>query len=250
MMGRWPRRRVARGPHGTARARAAAAGEAVLASPAALPGGAGPAGTVAEPGSTGGHQVIALRLEHLRELFDLPETDLFSEGRDNYYLAGLDVALSELRGRPYRPGLVRLEITVPTAEVEPGREATVARAVRRYCEARIAYNRSERRAALAGGAGSLAVGLPVAAAGIIVAAVFRTGIPADVIGAVLTWVGLWYPLDQLLFYPSECTRENRPLRRLRDAEVVLLPRGAAGPGGPSRFAPGSGRSGSREWRPE
>ncbi len=186
-------------------------------------------------GVTGGQQVICLSLEQLSELFELPETDLFSEGRGNYYVSGMDLALSELRGRPFRPGPVRLEICVPAAEVAPGGEQTVARAVRRYCEARIHYNSSERRAALAGGVGSLKVGLPVAAVGIILVAVFRTGIIADVVGAVLTWVGLWYPLDQLLFYPSECTRENRPLRRLRDAQVVLHARAAAG--GPPSFEP-------------
>ncbi len=164
---------------------------------------------------------MTLRLEHLSELFDVPEADLLSEDRDNYYLTGMDFALSEIRGHPRRRGPLSLDIRVPAAEMTPGSQQAVARAVRRYCEARIRYNVSERRAALADGLSSLRVGLPVAAAGIIVAAAFRTGIPADVIGAVLTWVGLWYPLDQMLFYPAECTRENRPLERLRDARVAL-----------------------------
>ena len=53
------------------------------------------------------------------------------------------------------------------------------------------------------------------------------GIVGTVLGAVLTWVGLWYPLDQLFFYPWERTRENRSLRLLADAQVGLLPRAAA-----------------------
>jgi hypothetical protein len=174
-------------------------------------------------------QVISLHLERLSELFEPPETDLFGRDRANYYLAGLDSAIIQLRGRPDSRRPVRLEITVPAAEVTPGGEHMVARAVGRYCEQRIQSNHSEKRAARWDGLASLKVGLPVAAVGVIVVAVFRTGIFADVIGAVLTWVGLWYPLDQLLFYPSEFTRENRPLRRLRDAEVALCPRGPAEP---------------------
>ena len=46
---------------------------------------------------------------------------------------------------------------------------------------------------------------------------------ADHLGWVLGWLGLWYPLDQLLFYPLAYGREQRALRRLRDAEVVIEP---------------------------
>lgn len=188
-------------------------------------------------GGTSSAQVISLHLERLSELFEPPETDLFSRDRANYYLAGLDSAISQLRGRPDSRRPVRLEITVPATEMTSSGQHMVARAVRRYCELRIQYNRSEKRAARHDGRASLKVGLPVAAVGIILAAVFQTGILADVIGAVLTWVGLWYPLDQLLFYPSEFTRENRPLSRLQDAEVVLFPRGPEEPGGAPAIEP-------------
>ena len=44
---------------------------------------------------------------------------------------------------------------------------------------------------------------------------------ADHLGWVLGWVGLWYPLDQFLFYPLAYGRERRALERLRDAEVIF-----------------------------
>ncbi len=139
----------------------------------------------------------------------------------------MDFAISELRGRPYSRRPVRLEISVPAAELVTGVDQEVARAVRSYCQVRIHYNCSERRGALGDAVASLKVGLPVAAVGIVLATVFPIAIIGDVLGAVLAWVGLWYPLDQLLFYPWECTRENRPLRLLAFAEVALLPRGSA-----------------------
>ena len=41
------------------------------------------------------------------------------------------------------------------------------------------------------------------------------------LGWVLAWLGLWFPLDQFLFYPLEHSREERALALLRDAEVVV-----------------------------
>jgi hypothetical protein len=227
----WPRRRMARG-------------SPVISSPRTATAGRQPAGSVAQPsgdrgntaataqagggeGIAGERRVISLRLEHLGELFNPPQADLFSHDRRYYYATGIDFAISELRGHPYSRRPVRLEISVPAAEVTDGADQAVTRAVRSYCNERIRYNYAERRGALGDGVASLRVGVPVAAVGITLASISPTGIVGTVLGAVLTWVGLWYPLDQLFFYPWERTRENRSLRLLADAQVRLLPRAAA-----------------------
>jgi hypothetical protein len=41
---------------------------------------------------------------------------------------------------------------------------------------------------------------------------------------VLAWLGLWYPFDKLLFYPSDYVREIRALNALRDATITVVPR--------------------------
>jgi hypothetical protein len=41
------------------------------------------------------------------------------------------------------------------------------------------------------------------------------------------WLGMWFPLDQLLFYPLAYGREDRVLRLLQNAEVVIAPHRAA-----------------------
>jgi len=187
-----------------------------------------------DAGVAGGRRVIALRLGALGELFHPPATDLFSHDRGYYYATGMDFVISELRGRPYSRRPVRLEISLPAAEMAEGSDQAVARAVRSYCEARIRYNYSERRAALGDGVVSLRIGIPLAAIGITLATISPTGIVGTVLGAVLTWVGLWYPLDQLFFYPLESTRENRSLRLLADAQVVVRPRAAADAEDPPR----------------
>jgi hypothetical protein len=45
-------------------------------------------------------------------------------------------------------------------------------------------------------------------------------------GWVLVWVGLWFPLDTLLFTPLAYGRENRVLKRLRAAHVSIEPQPA------------------------
>jgi hypothetical protein len=63
------------------------------------------------------HQVIKLWLMRPRDMFELPQPDLFSEYRN--FLTGVDFCLSELRGRvSFRP--VRLEIYLPQAESTTG----------------------------------------------------------------------------------------------------------------------------------
>ena len=45
----------------------------------------------------------------------------------------------------------------------------------------------------------------------------------DTGGWVLVWLGLWFPLDTMLFTPLAYGRENRVLERLRRANIALEP---------------------------
>jgi hypothetical protein len=40
---------------------------------------------------------------------------------------------------------------------------------------------------------------------------------------VLAWIGLWFPIDQFLFYPLAYRRESRVLRLLAKAEIAVQP---------------------------
>jgi hypothetical protein len=44
---------------------------------------------------------------------------------------------------------------------------------------------------------------------------------------VLVWVGVWFPLDTILFTPLSYGRENRVLQQLRDAEISVVPQGSS-----------------------
>lgn len=173
-------------------------------------------------------QVVELRLIHPREMFQLPQADLFSEYRN--FLTGVDFCLSELRGRlSARP--VWLEIALPANEIYDDTASRLAVTLRRYCEDRIRYNRRESLAQRLGGVSALRLGLPIAAIGFALAVAANliqpaNGLPhviADTLGWVLVWIGLWFPLDQLLFYPLGYGRESRALRLLSYAQIELIP---------------------------
>jgi len=173
-------------------------------------------------------QVIQLRLQRLEDMFEMPQTDLFSEYRN--FLTGIDFCISTLRSRRSRRP-VRLEISLPPDQVEEGQAERVARTLQRNCDHRTRYNRRERRAVRFDGLSAWRVGLPIAVVGLIVMGWAThiepsdgmTRLVADHFGFVLAWIGVWYPLDQFFFYPLGYGRENRVLTLLRDAEVRVGP---------------------------
>jgi hypothetical protein len=174
------------------------------------------------------YQVISLRLMRAQDMFQVPAANLFSEYRN--FLSGVDFCVTELRVRPSRRP-VRLDIRLPRAEMEDGLAERLAGALRSYCEQRIRYDLREGRSERIGGIAALRIGLPVSAAGLALTGLATTMRPPggagpliiDHVGWVLAWIGLWFPLDQLLFYPLFLGRDRRALRRLAAAEVFVTP---------------------------
>lgn len=169
-------------------------------------------------------QVIELRLNRAEDMFALAQTDLFSEYRN--YLTGVEYCISLLLSRRMRSP-VRLQLSLPPAEVEDGMADRFGVALRRYCSQRIRYNERERRAVRLGGIRSLWIGIPIAVIGYLLV-IFEHrlvgpsgNIVLDTTGWVLVWVGVWYPLDTVLFSPLGYGRENRSLQYLRDAEISV-----------------------------
>jgi hypothetical protein len=174
-------------------------------------------------------RVFPLYLNHPNEMFEMPQSDLFSEYRN--FLTGVDYCISELRSNRSKAPIL-LEVSLPYAEVDAGLDERLVRTLRRYCDHRITYNLRERRALRINGAASLWVGLPIAAIGMLIVTLGAKiahpsetgGLVLNTGGWILAWVGLWFPLDSILFTPLSYGRENQVLRLLRDADVVIRPR--------------------------
>lgn len=142
----------------------------------------------------------------------------------------LEYCIRVLRSHP-SSGAVRIELALPPDQISEGMDQRIRSTLNRYCEHRIAYNQRERRAVRLDGLFSLWIGLPIVILGFVLvfikSSIVGTSGNADLVldsgGWVLVWVGLWFPLDTLLFTPLSYGRENRVLRRLRTAEIVVEP---------------------------
>jgi hypothetical protein len=174
-------------------------------------------------------RVIPLHLNHPNEMFEMPQSDLFSEYRN--FLTGVDYCISELRSHPTKMP-VRLEVSLPETEVDADVGDRLGRTMRRYCHHRITYNNRERRAIRIDGAAALWIGLPIAVIGMLIVVLGahvaspseNGGLVLNTGGWILAWIGLWFPLDSMLFTPLGYGRENQVLRLRHDAEVVVDPR--------------------------
>jgi hypothetical protein len=180
-----------------------------------------------------GPQVISLSLTSPEEMFVLAPADLFSEYRN--FMTGLEYCISVLRSRR-SGGPVRIELALPAEKISTGIERRIGRTLNRYCDHRIAYNQRERRAVRLDGLFSLFVGIPLVVLGFllviikssIVGVSGNANLVVDSGGWVLVWVGLWFPLDTLLFTPLSYGRENRVLKRLQTADITIEPHSAMG----------------------
>jgi hypothetical protein len=122
-------------------------------------------------------------------------------------------------------------MSLPQEEISEGMEQRIGRTLARYCEHRISYNQRERRAVRFDGLFSLWVGLPIVVLGFvlvivkgsIVGSTGNANLVLDTGGWVFVWLGIWFPLDTLLFTPLAYGRENRVLKRLRTADVRIQP---------------------------
>jgi hypothetical protein len=178
-------------------------------------------------------QVISLSLTSPEEMFVLAPADLFSEYRN--FMTGLEYCISVLRSRR-SSGPVRIELALPAEKISAGIERRIGRTLNRYCDHRIAYNQRERRAVRLDGTFSLCIGLPIVIVGFllviikssIVGVSGNANLVIDSGGWVLVWVGLWFPLDTLLFTPLSYGRENRVLKRLQAADITIEPHSTKG----------------------
>jgi hypothetical protein len=169
-------------------------------------------------------EVIHLRLGRLEDMFQTSEADVMSP---HYrFEPGIDYCISELRRRRARSP-IRLELEVPAPPPDAGAEDRLRQTLARYCEDRIGRNDRERRIARRDAYAALKVGIPIAMVGLAIAVATAVANSSDdlpnLAGWVLAWVGLWYPLDTILFSSLVPKRENAVLAQLQSAEVVVSP---------------------------
>jgi hypothetical protein len=168
---------------------------------------------------------LTLELKDADELFVARDPDVAS-GMPGLP-SGIDRIRQELDTRPL-PGSLAAVIVLPAANVTPSLAWDIGRAVESYCEMGITSAKDDIRRLRREGIQTMIIGLSLFAAFVSIAeTVVRTGLPQpvkDFLGSdglflVVGWVGLWYPIETLIYTPRPHHREIAMLRVIRTMRV-------------------------------
>lgn len=171
---------------------------------------------------------VALTLRDLRDLFREPELDPFA-GEDTDE-SGIDRLLDILKADDrWRRSEFRLTLSIPEAEITPDVELKIRRAMGRYCDGQIQYNRRKLTQVRTEGRRSLRIGGLFLAACLGLAALAETLFRDEgLLGTLVVeglfiagWVGLWQPVDLLLYAWWPYADEIKLHEKIRRMELIV-----------------------------
>jgi hypothetical protein len=183
------------------------------------------------PSSGAGARELSVALSHPNELFEAAASDAASGVPPG--VPGIERLRDELSSGSLRAP-VKLEVRLPADQATEQVERGIKRAVARYCEDGIAHAESELAAIHRDGRQTLILGAIVLTAFLAASeAVISSGAPKDIrdffgngLFLVAAWVGMWYPLDTLIYSGRPYRFERRLLRAMGAMEIVVRPTAA------------------------
>jgi hypothetical protein len=178
-------------------------------------------------GRAGAYEFM-IRLDDPNDLFEPRPADV-NRGRPPEE-PGIQQIRDELDAQPHG-GPVTMVIVLPVEKATPQAERGLKQAVARYCETGIARSEQELSAVHRDGWRTLALGIVVLTIFLGLSEwVLRTKLPHELrdffgngIFVVAAWVGLWYPLDTLLYSGNPHRHERRLLRAIAELEILVRP---------------------------
>lgn len=173
---------------------------------------------------------IALTLKDLRDLFREPELDPFAG--DTADESGIDQMLDMLKADDdWRRSEFRLTLALPEDQITVDAELRIRRALGRYCDGQILSNRRKLIQVRAEGRRSLRVGGLFLFVCLGLAALAETLLPeGGLMGTLVVeglfiagWVGLWQPVDLLLYAWWPYSDEIKLYEKIKRLELNLTP---------------------------
>lgn len=174
------------------------------------------------------HDELRISLREPNELFDYGPPNV-ADGNPGSY-PGIDRIRSELSSASAHKPL-RLAVLLPRQHITPQTERGIRKAVANYCDAGISRAEQELSAAQREGWQTMFFGAVVLAAGLALATVFTENhwpqairvFLGDGVFTVIAWVGLWYPLDTLMFGGRPYRVERKLLKTIRELDIAVRP---------------------------
>lgn len=149
---------------------------------------------------------IHLHLSDVKNFFQIPEIDPF-EG-DDLDISGIDQLMDALKAQgDWKRKSLRAVVHLPAADAEDPRIGNMTKYLERYCDKQIQYNRRKIAELRLEGRHALRVGLLFLFVCLALSAATEKLVGSDLlVGQVLVegfiiagWVGLWHPLEVLLY---------------------------------------------------
>ena len=149
---------------------------------------------------------------------------------------GIDQIRDELGLHSRLPAAAAV-IVLPRAEIRPDLARDITRAIEHYCEMGIRRADNELRVTGREGIRALVIGLILFAVFVslsesVIESQFSNGIKAffgDGLFLVVAWIGLWYPIDTLVYSLRPYRREKKVLQQMRRLEIVVRAADLAAP---------------------
>jgi hypothetical protein len=173
---------------------------------------------------------FTVTLDDPNDLFDSRPSDVLAGLPPR--APGVEQIRDELSAHPLQaPAKVAIEL--PAEKATPGVEHAFRRAIARYCKEGIARAELELAGVRREGIRTFMFGAVVLCVGLALSeAVLQSGIPKELrdffgngLFLVVAWVGLWYPLDTLIYGAQPHRFERKLLRTMREMEIVVRPAG-------------------------
>jgi hypothetical protein len=171
---------------------------------------------------------LVIELAQPDELFEDRPSDV-ATGRP-WQSSGIDRIRNGLSAGSLRARVTTL-IVLPRGTIEPRLDQGIREAVARYCEDGIREAENELKAIRREGVQALVLGAILLAVFLgLSEAVLQSDLPnsirtffGDGLFIVAAWVGMWYPLDTLLYAGRPYRVERSLLRAMQGMDIVVRP---------------------------
>lgn len=184
-----------------------------------------------EPRSAAAGQDVSLYLTDIHHFFHAPEVDPFVG--DNIEASGIEQLMDTLKAQPNQARRIdRITVHLPLEAIVDGLVPKTRAAIEIYCNTQIRLCRQKKREIHLQGIRALRIGIVFWAICLALSVFFEQILAsATILGRLLGegfiiagWVGLWHPMELLLYDWRPYSRDIKLYEQIRKLEVSVRPR--------------------------